>query len=452
MARQFSPADLDAQARLRDAFDPDGLANPGKVLPEGSRCGDIMALPPAARARPGPIGRMGLTAPAAALSRFAEEVGGEGPVAVEGGRTHWRSAASRRPAPAWCGPRRGPAVEPAEMTVSVLAGTPVADLQAALAEVGQCVNLPAIPAEGATVGGVVAVGRSGLRRLGWGPLRDTVLQVRYVSAEGLPVTGGGPTVKNVTGFDLPRLLVGLARHARAARRGHPAHPTPAPGRALAGRSGRSRRRCGPRSSGRPSLLWDGDHDLGAAQRVREPTSRPRADVAAEALRPGRGGRPAAAAAATARRCRPARAAPASGRSTVRFVAEVGVGVVHWPRRCRRRRRVRGRRAASADQGRLRPPRPPQPRPRPPGGGRRPAARRGLGWRRYEAVGRRGPARHLRQPAGCACPTARPSGSTGEERYSPRGRIEAMRQVHLGGRPADRAFHRHDGHLRAVPGL
>jgi glycolate oxidase len=51
MVRQFSPADLDAQARLREAFDPDGLANPGKVLPEGSRCGDIMALSAEARAR-----------------------------------------------------------------------------------------------------------------------------------------------------------------------------------------------------------------------------------------------------------------------------------------------------------------------------------------------------------------------------------------------------------------
>jgi glycolate oxidase len=50
MAKQFSPIDLDAQARLREAFDPDGLANPGKVLPEGSRCGDLMQLSPAARA------------------------------------------------------------------------------------------------------------------------------------------------------------------------------------------------------------------------------------------------------------------------------------------------------------------------------------------------------------------------------------------------------------------
>ena len=41
----FSADDLDLQAALRDAFDPDGLANPDKVLPQGSRCGDIAAIP-----------------------------------------------------------------------------------------------------------------------------------------------------------------------------------------------------------------------------------------------------------------------------------------------------------------------------------------------------------------------------------------------------------------------
>ena len=41
----FSPDDLDAQARLRDAFDPDGAANPEKVLPRGSRCGELPRVP-----------------------------------------------------------------------------------------------------------------------------------------------------------------------------------------------------------------------------------------------------------------------------------------------------------------------------------------------------------------------------------------------------------------------
>ena len=41
----FGPDDLDAQARLRDAFDPDGAANPLKVLPRGSRCGELQRVP-----------------------------------------------------------------------------------------------------------------------------------------------------------------------------------------------------------------------------------------------------------------------------------------------------------------------------------------------------------------------------------------------------------------------
>ena len=44
MSLVFSPADLDAQARLRDSFDPDGLLNPSKVLPEGSRCFDTAGV------------------------------------------------------------------------------------------------------------------------------------------------------------------------------------------------------------------------------------------------------------------------------------------------------------------------------------------------------------------------------------------------------------------------
>ena len=91
-----------------------------------------------------------------------------------------------------------------EMTMRCGAGTAVADVDAALAEVGQCV---ALPPEG-TVGGALSVGQSGIRRLGYGPVRDVLLQACYVSDGGEVVQAGGPTVKNVSGFDLCRLLVG----------------------------------------------------------------------------------------------------------------------------------------------------------------------------------------------------------------------------------------------------
>ena len=95
-------------------------------------------------------------------------------------------------------------IQPAEMTIRCGAGTPVVEVDAALAEHGQCVAIPDL----GTIGGALAVGHSGVRRLAWGPVRDTVLQVRYVSAAGEVVKAGGPTVKNVSGFDLCRLLVG----------------------------------------------------------------------------------------------------------------------------------------------------------------------------------------------------------------------------------------------------
>ena len=135
------------------------------------------------------------------LNDFAADVGDEQPVSIAG-----------------TGSRGGPVdgvhtvmapsgvewVQPDEMTVRCGAGTPVAELDAELAVHGQSV---AIPPSG-TIGGALAVGRSGIRRLGYGPVRDTLLQARFVNARGQIVKAGGPTVKNVSGFDLCRLLVG----------------------------------------------------------------------------------------------------------------------------------------------------------------------------------------------------------------------------------------------------
>jgi glycolate oxidase FAD binding subunit len=131
-------------------------------------------------------------------------------LAAVGSRTHWEVGG---PAPdgADVVPVRAPdgiaVYDPADLTVTVGAGTRCADLTAALAEHGQECPLDPRDAD-ATVGGVIATGLSGHRRLRHGPVRDRVLEVRFVTADGRMVKGGGPTVKNVSGFDLPRLLVG----------------------------------------------------------------------------------------------------------------------------------------------------------------------------------------------------------------------------------------------------
>jgi FAD/FMN-containing dehydrogenase len=143
------------------------------------------------------------------LEDFAAEVGGTdaGPVCVCGGGTRWARGGEPD-----AGTRevRAPAgivtYVPAEMTVRVGAGTNLAELHAALAERRQVTALAG--SAGSTVGGALADGRSSIDALRHGLARDVLLAARYVSADGRLVTAGGPTVKNVTGFDLCRLLVG----------------------------------------------------------------------------------------------------------------------------------------------------------------------------------------------------------------------------------------------------
>ena len=143
------------------------------------------------------------------LDEFAAEVGSDDPVSCAGGRTQWHvgggliSGTREVSAPAGV-----VAHEPAEMIVRVRAGTTLQELQSALAAGGQAVALEADDPGRATVGGILAVGRSGFRRLGLGPVRDAVLEVTAVSAAGELVRSGAPLVKNVTGYDLCRLFVG----------------------------------------------------------------------------------------------------------------------------------------------------------------------------------------------------------------------------------------------------
>ncbi|MEM8621424.1 MAG: FAD-binding protein [Actinomycetota bacterium] len=132
---------------------------------------------------------------------FAATVGDDGPVTVTGLATRAGPVADARVVRAPIGVRD---IQATEMIVTCGAGTPVGDLRAALADVGQTVALP----ESGTVGGALAVGHSDVDRLRYGPLRDALLQARYVAASGQLVTIGGPTVKNVSGFDMCRLFVG----------------------------------------------------------------------------------------------------------------------------------------------------------------------------------------------------------------------------------------------------
>jgi FAD/FMN-containing dehydrogenase len=142
----------------------------------------------------------------ALVHEFAAEVGTTDAVAVVGLQSKWTVGGTLSEGTRLVSAPSGVLeYQPDEMTVRVRAGTSVAELEAAIGTGGQRTALAS--GEG-TVGGALAVGQNDLCVLGRGQVRHALLQVTYVAADGAIVTGGAPTVKNVSGFDLPRLLVG----------------------------------------------------------------------------------------------------------------------------------------------------------------------------------------------------------------------------------------------------
>jgi glycolate oxidase FAD binding subunit len=106
--------------------------------------------------------------------------------------------------------------DPAELVLTVRAGTPLADVEALVRSEGQMLAFDPFdhgpilgrPAGAATIGGIVAAGVAGSRRIGKGGVRDHLLGFEAVSGRGEHFVAGGKVVKNVTGYDLPKLMCG----------------------------------------------------------------------------------------------------------------------------------------------------------------------------------------------------------------------------------------------------
>ncbi len=105
------------------------------------------------------------------------------------------------------------AYEPSELYVSALAGTPLADVEAALAPQRQRLAFEPPRYAGAsggrgTVGGMVAAGLSGPSRAALGSVRDHLLGAVLINGQGELLSFGGTVMKNVAGFDVSRVLAG----------------------------------------------------------------------------------------------------------------------------------------------------------------------------------------------------------------------------------------------------
>ena len=98
--------------------------------------------------------------------------------------------------------------KPTDLMVSVRAGTTIAALNAELAAFGQELPLDIAFPDRASVGGVVATAFAGPRRFASGTLKDLMVGCEYVRGDGLIAKAGGMVVKNVSGFEIPRLLHG----------------------------------------------------------------------------------------------------------------------------------------------------------------------------------------------------------------------------------------------------
>jgi FAD/FMN-containing dehydrogenase len=223
MRHQYTDADLAQQMRVRAAFDPQWILNPSKVFPLERRNGSQAGDPVQGDAVPGrqhertpafSIPKQTMKSPASLRPRLANR----GPIEIRGGGTkrgygpgHCRWLRRCR----WKNSSGITNYDPSELVMAARAGTPLEEIEAALAANNQMLTFepmdhrPLLGASGVpTIGGVFAGNISGPRRIAAGAARDSLLGVRFVNGSGEIIKSGGRVMKNVTGLDLVKLMAG----------------------------------------------------------------------------------------------------------------------------------------------------------------------------------------------------------------------------------------------------
>lgn len=226
----FSRHELQLHAAVYACFNPDDRFNPGKIFPASLPPLDLAAerrariRSTAASARPTDdtaceastsfIHTDGAVAAPSSLDELAQITAACHRAGISIVPTGWPDTPWHRPLPpsarriAVRNLRRVLMYEPDDQTIGVEAGMTLAELQTLLADHRQMLPLDLHAPERATLGGLVATAADGPRRLGYGILRDWVLGLTVVEADGVVVHLGRQVVKNVSGFDLVKLFVG----------------------------------------------------------------------------------------------------------------------------------------------------------------------------------------------------------------------------------------------------
>ena len=228
----FSDADMNAMLRLRAAFDPLGLCNPGKIIPMLRGCGEGKAVSteatfqaPVVKVKPETritriVGDAGITAAGSGLvvaPGSADEICEIVKLAAQerwtihpAGSMTWLPSASSAAKLIVSTSRLNQIIEhePADLIAMAQAGVKLTDFNAKLGENGQWLPLDPPDDGRATLGGVVATGLGGPQQFGYGRPRGSVIGMKVVLADGGVIKAGGRVVKNVAGYDLCKLFTG----------------------------------------------------------------------------------------------------------------------------------------------------------------------------------------------------------------------------------------------------
>lgn len=221
MPLMYEPDELAAMQELKELFDPRHLLNPGKIFPrdvsggagergsggagEQGSGGEQPVVSPVDRSAAEPVYTPRSAGEAAEAIRAVLGAGRSIRVAGGGTKSAWLPPADAVLSTAGLNGIRK--TSPDDLYVTVGAGTPLADLQAELGRAGMWVPLMS-PWPAATVGGIAAAGFNAPLRMRYGGVRDLLLAATVALPDGRVIRAGRPVVKNVAGYDLPRLFVG----------------------------------------------------------------------------------------------------------------------------------------------------------------------------------------------------------------------------------------------------
>jgi glycolate oxidase FAD binding subunit len=202
----FSREDLDFQQGLKDAFDPQNLLNPGKVIPR-SRADDRK------RAILSTAGSHGtaLTALTRVIQSASKDKKALLPVG-RGSRQEFGNLSSDALTPLESsGLAEIIEYDPPNQVVTIGAGLSLEELQTKLQNHNQWLPLrPPFATMQHSLGGLAATAACGPERMVYGSVRDLLLGLRFVNGRGQLISAGGRVVKNVAGYDITRLMVGSA--------------------------------------------------------------------------------------------------------------------------------------------------------------------------------------------------------------------------------------------------